>query len=144
MGLSDMADGTSYTPTAPSAPSGTSLPGKVEAEDYSSMSGVQTEYTLDAGGGKNVGWIDPNDWMDYSVNPGSTGSYTVNFRVATPSGNSQFQLRKADGTVLATVSVPNTWGYQTWQTVLLILPLLHLLHPAPVCQARLKLKIILP
>jgi endoglucanase len=37
--------------------------------------------------------------------------------VATPSGNAQFQLRKADGTVLATIYAPNTGAYQTFQTV---------------------------
>jgi endoglucanase len=81
------------------------------------MSGVQTEGTADAGGGLNVGWIDPNDWMDYSINVTAAGTYTVNFRVAATVANAQFQLKKSDGTVLATVNVPNTWGFQNWQTV---------------------------
>src|SRR5215203_3469076 len=105
------------TPTPTPTPTVSVIPGKVEAESYSSMSGVQTEYTQDAGGGQNVGWIDPSDWMDYNVNVTATGSYTVNFRIATTANNAQFQLKKADGTVLATVNVPNTWGYQFWQTV---------------------------
>jgi hypothetical protein len=49
------------------------LPGKIEGEDFSDMSGVQTENTSDAGGGLNVGWIDDGDWMDYQINVLSSG-----------------------------------------------------------------------
>src|SRR6476661_409364 len=89
------------------------LPGKVEAENWSNMSGVQKESTSDAGGGQDVGYIDPNDWMDYSVNVGTAGTYTVNFRIASLASNSQLQLKKSDGTVLATVNVTYTGGYQS-------------------------------
>jgi endoglucanase len=115
----ELAGGTSGSTSGSTTTTTTSTSGstKVEAENYTNMSGVQTETTYDAGGGKNVGWIDPNDWMDYSINPSASGSYTMNFRVATSAGSAQFQVRKSDGTVLATVKVPNTGGYQNWQTV---------------------------
>jgi hypothetical protein len=100
--------------TQPSTPSSST---KIEAEQYTSMSGIQTENTSDAGGGQNVGWQDENDWMDYSVNLSSAGMYTINFRVATMFNGPQFQLRNANGSVLATVNVPNTGWFQTWQTV---------------------------
>jgi hypothetical protein len=93
------------------------IPGKIEAESYFQMNGIQTETTPDAGGGQNVGWIEPGDWMDYNVAVAATASYTLNFRVAAPAANSQVQLRKADGTVLTTVTIPATGGYQTWTTV---------------------------
>lgn len=106
----------STTPSAPVA-SPVAVPGKVEAEAYATMSGVATESTGDAGGGSDVGWIDQGDYMDYSVNVATAGQYSVGFRVATPNAGASFQFTKTDGTVLATVSVPNTGGYQTWQTV---------------------------
>ena len=90
---------------------------KIEAESYASMSGVQTEATLDAGGGLNVGWQDNYDWMDYSVNLSSAGTYTVNFRVASYFAGAQFQFKKGDGTILTTVTVPNTGSFQSWQTI---------------------------
>jgi dienelactone hydrolase len=93
------------------------LPGKVEAEAYSAMSGIQKENTADAGGGENVGYIDQNDWMDYNVNPSTAGTYTVAVRVASQMTGGQLQVRNASGTVLATVNLPNTGGWQTWQTV---------------------------
>ena len=55
--------------------------------------------------------------MDYSINPAGTATYLVNFRIATEAPDAQFQLRKADGTVLQTVTVTNTFGYQTWRTI---------------------------
>jgi len=91
--------------------------GKIEAENYTGMNGIQTENTADAGGGLNVGWQDNNDWMDYNVTAASAGSYKVNFRVASMFTGATFQLRKQDGSVLATVTVPNTGNFQNWQTV---------------------------
>jgi endoglucanase len=55
--------------------------------------------------------------MDYSVNLTDAGTYTMNFRVATMVAGAQFQVRNSGGTVLATVSVPSTGTYQTWQTI---------------------------
>jgi hypothetical protein len=80
------------------------------------MNGVAKESTTDAGGGQNVGYIDTGDWMDYSVTASTAGSYSVNLRVASPNGG-QLQIKNSAGTVLATVAVPNTGGYQSWQTV---------------------------
>ncbi|MFL5741581.1 MAG: carbohydrate-binding protein [Flavisolibacter sp.] len=99
------------------AGSSASNPLKIEAENYSAMSGIQTETTPDVGGGQDVGWQDNNDWMDYSISVPNTGTYTINYRVATINTGAQFQLRKADGTVLSTVTIPSTGGWQAWQTI---------------------------
>ncbi|MEH0152910.1 glycosyl hydrolase [Limibacter armeniacum] len=90
----------------------------IQAEDYSNMSGVQTETTSDSGGGNlNVGWIDSGDWMSYSnINVPSTGSYTIAYRVASPSGGT-IQLEQAGGAAYGTINVPNTGGYQSWTTI---------------------------
>jgi hypothetical protein len=93
------------------------LPGHYEAEDYTAMFGVQTENTSDVGGGKDVGWIELGDYMDYAVNAGSTGTVTLNLRVATPNNGAQLKIKKSDGTVLATVNIPNTGGWQAFQTI---------------------------
>lgn len=92
------------------------IPGKIEAENYSAMSGVKKEPTNDTGGGQDVGWIDKDDWMDYRVYVDSSGVYTASFRIATALNNGKLQLRKSDGTVLATVDIPNTASYQGWCT----------------------------
>jgi beta-galactosidase len=90
------------------------VPGKIEAENYDAMSGVQTqkcsEETL------NVGWIDSDDWMDYKVKVNTTATYTVQYRVASPNNTGEIQLR-VDSKILAVTAIPNTGGWQNWDTV---------------------------
>jgi hypothetical protein len=88
----------------------------IEAEKWNAMSGVLTENCSDAGGTLDVGWIDQNDWMDYTVNVASTGAYTLKLRLATPYTGAQLQVKNGNGIVLATVAVPTTGGFQSWQT----------------------------
>lgn len=38
--------------------------------------------TGDTDGGRNVGYIDADDWIDYAVKAASDGVYSVEFRVA--------------------------------------------------------------
>jgi beta-glucanase (GH16 family) len=90
----------------------------IQAESYSAMSGVQTETTTDAGGGQNVGWIDTNDWMAYNnITIPATGSYRLEYRVASPSGGRLSQDLNGGATVLGAVNVPATGGWQTWTTI---------------------------
>jgi endoglucanase len=107
--------GGSGTTTSTTPTSSTST--RIEAENWTSMSGVQTENTSDAGGGKDVGWIDNGDWMNYTYNAPASGTFTVSLRIATIYSGSQFQIKNSAGTVLATVNVPITGGFQTWQTI---------------------------
>jgi len=95
----------------------TALPGRLEAESYSSMAGVALEPTSDAGGGSNVGWIDTGDWMSYSVNPAAAGWYTVQYRVASAAATGQLVLSQNAKDISAVVGVPNTGGWQSWSTV---------------------------
>lgn len=96
----------------------TSFTKTVQAESYSAMLGVQTETTTDAGGGQNVGYIDTGDWMAYnSINFPSSGSYTVEYRVASVGGGKLSLDLNAGSIQLGSVNVPNTGGWQTWTTV---------------------------
>ena len=65
-----------------------------------------------------MGWIDAGDWMVWDVNIPSAGTYTVSYRVASPNTGTKIQFEKAGGSVVyGTVTVPNTGGWQNWQTV---------------------------
>lgn len=91
---------------------------KVEAESYHVMSGVQTETTTDVGGGLNVGWLDPGDWMAYTITAPVAGTYTLQFRVASLNGGGQIRLEQNSGTkVIGSVAVPGTGGWQNWTTI---------------------------
>ncbi|MBN1412010.1 MAG: carbohydrate-binding protein [Spirochaetales bacterium] len=110
------------TPTLPAntntptpAAAGYPVPGQIQAEDYTTMNGIQTEATQDSGGGLNVGWIDAGDWMDYTVNVSASGTYKVEYRVAATTAF-QLQLKKGS-TTLGSISASSTGGWQTWTTV---------------------------
>lgn len=88
----------------------------IEAENYCNMYGIQTESCVE--GGSNVGWIDAGDWMTYSINVTKTGSYTIQYRVASLNGGGTIQLESAGGaTVFGTVAVPKTSDWQSWTTI---------------------------
>lgn len=93
-----------------------SVPGIIEAEDFSAMHGVDTEPTTDVGGGENVGWIDNGDWMEYPINVATAGTYTVDLRVASLSGGGTLQIQSG-GTSLASVNIDATGGWQNWVTL---------------------------
>lgn len=89
----------------------------IQAENYSSMSGVQTETCSE--GGLNVGYIHNNDWVRYgSVNFGS-GVSGFSARVAsnTTGGTIKLRIDASGGTQIGSCNVTNTGGWQGWTTV---------------------------
>ena len=92
-----------------------SVPGLVEAENYTDMSGIQIETTTDTGGGSNIGYIDSGDWVEYSLDVADAGSYLMEYRLASQNGSDGFQTL-IDGVQIDTQSVPNTGGWQSWTT----------------------------
>lgn len=109
-GTTDPSATPSATPTPTPSQSGSyaAIPGTIEAESYTAMSGVEIA-------GSCVAYIDTGDWMDYNVNVGSSGTYTVEFRVSSALGSTNGIQLKSGSTTLCTVSVPNTgdWGVYT-------------------------------
>jgi hypothetical protein len=113
------------------------LPGTVQAEDYDlggegmayhdttagnaggayRSDSVDLQATTDAGGGVNVGWVDVGEWLEYTVNVGTAGTYTLEARVATPNAGRAFHVEFGGVNKTGAVAVPVTGGYQTWQTV---------------------------
>lgn len=87
---------------------------RIEAESYSDMRGIETEVCTE--GGLNVGYVDAGDWMDYTVDIPASGTYTARFRVSSPYDGTRFQLLEGSA-VLASLTVPNTGGWQNWQTI---------------------------
>lgn len=98
------------------------IPATIEAENYTTMLGVDTEATSDVGGGLNVGWIETGDWMSYTntgVDLPTTGTYVITFRVSSEAAGKEFVFYNVGSseTKICTVTVPNTGGYQNWVTV---------------------------
>ncbi|HVE00002.1 MAG TPA: carbohydrate-binding protein [Cytophagaceae bacterium] len=90
----------------------------IQAENYSAMLGVQNEATTDAGGGQDVGYIDQGDWMAYNnITFPTSGTYTIQYRVASISGSRLSMDLNAGSIQLGTVNIPATGGWQNWTTV---------------------------
>lgn len=89
----------------------------IEAEDYSAMSKIETEPCEE--GGASVGYIDTGDWMSYdNVTIPVAGTYIMYYRVASKEAQGVISLEKDAGkTILGTINVPNTGGWQTWRTI---------------------------
>jgi hypothetical protein len=96
------------------------IPTKIESEDFTYQEGVELEETSDVGGGMNVGYLDPNDYLDYEINVTSSGEYQINFRTAAQFGIGSLKLQFIDTAgVLSQISNPvfsSTGDWQNWKT----------------------------
>lgn len=87
----------------------------IEAEDYNSSNGVQTEATSDANGGENIGYVHEGDTLSYDINVPFNGNYTVDLRVASKNTDNASILLKANNQTHL-LEVPYTGGWQSWET----------------------------
>jgi len=76
--------------------------------------GVDIEVTTDQGGGYNIGYTQPSEWLSYQVTL-AAGTYAISTRVASQTGNAQYSV-SIDNNIIATDSVGATGGWQTYQT----------------------------
>ena len=63
------------------------------------------------------------DWLAYNINAPAAGYYTLSFRLACNASGAKFYIKNSGGTVLTTVSVPVTNGWQTWRDVTAVIHL---------------------
>jgi hypothetical protein len=111
------------------------IPGTIEAEDYDlggegiayhdttpgNLGGAYRQDDVDieklAGlATPNVGWIRNGEYLTWTAEIGTAGSYTMTARVASPNSGRTAALQ-VDGTQAATISVPNTGSFATFRTV---------------------------
>jgi hypothetical protein len=124
------------TEQAPYTNSPTALPGRVEAEDFDAGgedvayhdttdgseydvsyrdSDVDIRETQDESGGYNVGYFQDGEWLEYTIDP-EAGTYDLRVRVATVNSDRQLAVT-LDGESLATVDIPDTGDWSSWETV---------------------------
>jgi hypothetical protein len=113
------------------------LPGTIEAENYDKggeglayhdttkgnstgayrSDDVDIRATTDTGGGYNVKSVRAGEWLAYTVTVGAAGTYSLDLRVASSGGGGTVHLA-VDGTnATGAIALPNTGGWDTWQTV---------------------------
>jgi glucosylceramidase len=87
--------------------------------------GLQTESTQDANGGYDLGFSSAGDYAVYKNVDFGAGVSSVIARLACDEGSGgncggalEFHLDSLSGTLVASVGIPNTSGWQTWNTPL--------------------------
>ena len=70
---------------------------QIEAEQYTSMSGIDTEQCSE--GTLNVGWIEAGDWMEYDFDLDIADTFDIVFRVASPTTVGSFRIEKIPGNI---------------------------------------------
>jgi glucose/arabinose dehydrogenase/PKD repeat protein len=109
------------------------IPGIIEAENYDigpsaffdSNGGGDTAYRPGDNvgtevcneGGFNIAYVAKNEWLKYTAKVNSTGNYDIKLRISTPYNNKTVHLEVDGVNVTNTVNIPNTTGFQNWQTV---------------------------
>ncbi|MFN3404169.1 MAG: glycosyl hydrolase family 18 protein [Cytophagaceae bacterium] len=113
------------------------IPGVIESEDFDyggsgvsfidntptnsgkayRLGPVDIEACTDFGGGFNIGWTDTGEWLEYTVNIEKDGIYNLKIRVASFVNNSKISVLMDGTTITGTLTVPNTGGWQKWQTI---------------------------
>lgn len=78
---------------------------------------VDIESCTDAGGGYNVGWATAGEWLEYTVNVQTAGTYNLDLRVACSGTGRTVSVSMDGATVANALAIPNTNGWQTWSTV---------------------------
>jgi len=115
-----------------------SLPGRIEAENfdtggspiayvdttpgnrgnvYRTTEDVDIGPTSDTGSAFYVGWTKAGESLNYTVNLPLAGTYTLNVRVANTVPGATFRVEVDGQKKTASLAVPSTGGYDTWQTV---------------------------
>jgi len=129
---------------APYGGAAPALPARLEAEDYDvggegvgyhdadatnqggqyrTAEGVDIEACTDTGGGYNVGWLNPGEWIEYTVQVPASGTYGLDARVASLAVGGAFHVSVDGVDRTGDVIVPVTTGWQTWTTVNAVLAL---------------------
>lgn len=82
--------------------------------------GPDLETTGDTGGGWNVGWTRNGEWIRYNiVVPTPASLYNITVRVASVNSSGRYRLYADGQAITDEIAIPNTGGYQTWESQLL-------------------------
>ncbi len=112
------------------------IPGRIEAENYDTggegyayhdtTSGNQGgDYRSDdvdvetcGEGDYNVGWTVSGEWLEFTVDVASAGTYDIEIRVASESAGGNFHIEFDSSNVTGPLSFSATGGWQTYTSVL--------------------------
>ena len=112
-----------------------SVPGTIEAEDYDTGGEGAAYHDTSAGnkGGQYrtdgvdiwkayneyyTGANSNGEWLEYTVNVATSGTYSLDLNVATPNNGRKMRVKLDGKDITGSISVPNTGGWLEWETVM--------------------------
>lgn len=117
------------------------IPGRIEAEEYDlggegiayheanangnegganlRIDEVDIEVIEATEGMYNIGYVLQGEWLEYTVNVMSTGVYSLDMRVAADGDGKVFHIEFDGKDVTGPIAIPNTGGWQSWETIIL-------------------------
>jgi endonuclease/exonuclease/phosphatase family metal-dependent hydrolase len=121
--------------TTAAATAAKAVPGTIQAEDFDAGANGTAYYDRTPGnaggiyratdvdiatsseGGYVVGWVGAGEWLNYTVNVATTGTYTLTARVASAGTGGKFHVNFNGVNKTGSLSVPNTGGWQAYRDV---------------------------
>jgi hypothetical protein len=90
---------------------------RLEAEDYSAMSGIFSESTSDEDGDESIWSVNNGDWLMFS-DLDIIGAISFQARLATSIDGAYIEVRldSLDGTLIGNLEVEETEGFSDWET----------------------------
>ena len=78
---------------------------------------VDLQTTTDTGGGYIVGFTHAGEWLNYTINVATAGTYRLDARLAALASGGLFHVEFDGVNATGSIAVPGTGGWQTWQTL---------------------------
>ncbi len=94
----------------------TPIPATVEAEDFDDMFGAEIRTAADIDNQVKLGGWNTGAWAEYKLYIPDSTTYIVEMRVATATSQADYSLQ-LNGTEILQELVPNTGGWEVWQTI---------------------------
>ena len=136
LNASTTSEGITITVTPQTGNPTLTLPGKIEAEDYDQGGEGIGYHELTAGnsgnqyrltdnvdieicgeGTFNIGWTNTGEWLNYTVSVTQAGVYDLILRTSAQADGKAMHIEIDGVNVTGSIAVPNSGGYQNWQTI---------------------------
>lgn len=92
-------------------------PGSETGSTFRADEDVDLEACTDVGAGYNLGYTAAGEWLEYTTNVTKAGMYDLVLRVACNGADRTVSISMDDKAIAADIAIPNTTGWQVWQTV---------------------------
>jgi hypothetical protein len=91
--------------------------GNLGRDSYRPGDDVDTQWSAAEGGTRFVGWTRPGEWLNYTINAASSGTFDLAARVASLGKGGGFHVEIDGKAVTGSIQIPNTGGWDQFETV---------------------------